>query len=52
MGRISDAAGIQRAFVVPLLCYLYVLYFGMSGYKPTLATSLHGIPAESEGLSA
>jgi MFS transporter, FHS family, L-fucose permease len=52
MGRISDAAGIQRAFVVPLLCYLYILYFGMSGYKPALGTSLHGIPAESEGLSA
>ncbi|MGB7464533.1 MAG: L-fucose:H+ symporter permease [Candidatus Acidiferrum sp.] len=52
MGRISDAAGIQRAFVVPLLCYLYILYFGMSGYKPAPATSLIGIPAESEGLSA
>ena len=52
MGRISDAAGIQRAFVVPLLCYLYILYFGMSGYKPALATSLRGIPAEREGLSA
>jgi FHS family L-fucose permease-like MFS transporter len=52
MGRVSDAAGIQRAFVVPLLCYLYILYFGMSGYKPALATSLRGIPAEREGLSA
>jgi len=52
MGRISDAAGIQRAFVVPLICYLYILYFGMSGYKPALATFLHGVPAESETLSA
>jgi len=52
MGRISDAAGIQRAFVVPLFCYLYILYFGMSGYKPALATSLRGIPAETEGQSA
>ncbi len=52
MGRISDAAGIQRAFIVPLFCYLYILYFGMSGYKPALARSLGGIPAESEGLSA
>jgi MFS transporter, FHS family, L-fucose permease len=33
MGHISDRSNIQRAFVVPLLCYLYVLYFGMSGYK-------------------
>jgi len=34
MGRISDAASIQRAFVVPLLCYVFILYFGLSGYKP------------------
>lgn len=33
MGRISDAAGIQKAFLVPLLCYLYILYFAVSGYK-------------------
>ena len=34
MGRISDAISIQRAFVVPLLCYLYILYFAVAGYKP------------------
>jgi len=34
MGRISDASNIQRALVVPLLCYLFILYFGVSGYKP------------------
>ncbi len=50
MGRISDAAGIQRAFLVPLLCYLYILYFGMSGYKPEFVHSLGGV-AESEGLA-
>lgn len=36
MGYISDASSIQRAFVVPLLCYAYVLYYGISGYKPTV----------------
>jgi FHS family L-fucose permease-like MFS transporter len=34
MGRISDAASIQRAFLVPLICYVFILYFGLSGYKP------------------
>jgi FHS family L-fucose permease-like MFS transporter len=34
MGRISDASSIQTAFIVPLLCYLYILYFGMRGYRP------------------
>jgi MFS transporter, FHS family, L-fucose permease len=52
MGRISDAAGIQRAFIVPLLCYLYILYFGMSGYKPALVRSLRRVRSESEELSA
>ena len=34
MGLISDASNIQRAFIVPLLCHAYVLYFAVSGYKP------------------
>jgi len=34
MGRISDATSIQQAFAVPLLCYLYILYFAVAGYKP------------------
>src|SRR6266403_1045391 len=33
MGRISDAVSIQRAFLVPLICYVFILYFGLSGYK-------------------
>ena len=33
MGAVSDAAGIQAAFVIPVLCYLVVLYFGMRGYR-------------------
>jgi FHS family L-fucose permease-like MFS transporter len=34
MGRISDASNIQRAFIVPLICYLFVIYFAMRGYQP------------------
>ena len=34
MGRISDASNIQTAFIVPLLCHCYVLYFALFGYKP------------------
>ena len=39
MGRISDAWNIQRAFVVPLVCHSYVLYFAMRGYRPTTIAS-------------
>jgi FHS family L-fucose permease-like MFS transporter len=34
MGFISDISNIQRAFIVPLVCYAYVLYFATQGYKP------------------
>lgn len=45
MGKISDLSNIQRAFLVPLLCYAYVLYYGVSGYKPSPAPSLAAAPA-------
>ena len=34
MGRISDATNIHIAFIVPLVCYVYILYFALDGYKP------------------
>lgn len=34
MGRISDASSIQAAYLVPLCCFIVVLYFGLRGYKP------------------
>jgi MFS transporter, FHS family, L-fucose permease len=34
MGRISDASSIRTAFVVPLVCYIYIFYFAVDGYKP------------------
>jgi len=36
-GALADKVGIQYAFIVPIFCYLYVAYFGLSGYKPTSA---------------
>jgi MFS transporter, FHS family, L-fucose permease len=49
MGRISDLSNIQRAFFVPMLCYAYVLYFAIWGYKPEPAP--HGEPVSvAEGL--
>jgi MFS transporter, FHS family, L-fucose permease len=34
MGYISDRSSIQTAFFVPLVCYAYVLYFALRGFKP------------------
>jgi FHS family L-fucose permease-like MFS transporter len=49
MGYISDLANIQRAFVVPLLCYLYVLYFGMAGHIPETVVDAPAAAAAIEG---
>jgi FHS family L-fucose permease-like MFS transporter len=39
MGRISDATNIRTAFIVPLVCYVYIFYFAVDGYKPGAAQS-------------
>jgi MFS transporter, FHS family, L-fucose permease len=33
-GAIADRIGIHHAFFLPVLCYLYILYFALSGSKP------------------
>ncbi|WP_375752866.1 L-fucose:H+ symporter permease [Vibrio sp. HN007] len=35
MGQISDAAGIKAAFVIPLVGFIYLIYFGAKGYRVT-----------------
>jgi len=35
MGKVSDATNIQLAFVVPLICHAYILFFALRGYKPS-----------------
>jgi len=34
MGYVSDATNIRWAFLIPLLCHAYVLYFAVQGYRP------------------
>lgn len=48
MGKISDLSNIQRAFLVPLICYLYVIYFAVSGHKPTPALGISESAALAE----
>ena len=33
-GVIADHVGVHHAFVLPVICYLYVLFYGLSGSKP------------------
>jgi len=48
MGKISDLTNIQRAFVVPLICYLYVIYFAVTGYRPEPALAVPETAAVAE----
>jgi MFS transporter, FHS family, L-fucose permease len=33
-GVIADHVGIHHAFFLPVLCYLYIMFYGLSGSKP------------------
>jgi FHS family L-fucose permease-like MFS transporter len=49
MGYISDLTNIQKAFIVPLVCYLYVLYFAVAGHKPETVAE---VPAAAAAIEA
>jgi len=34
-GAFADAIGIHRAFFLPILCYAFILYYGLKGYEPS-----------------
>jgi FHS family L-fucose permease-like MFS transporter len=31
---LADSLGLLLSFVVPLLCYLFIFYYGIAGHKP------------------
>jgi FHS family L-fucose permease-like MFS transporter len=33
-GAIADRVGLHHAFVIPVICYLYILFYAVSGSKP------------------
>jgi FHS family L-fucose permease-like MFS transporter len=33
MGKVLDTIGYHNGFLFPALCYIYILYYGISGYK-------------------
>lgn len=32
-GRLADSIGLSFSFVAPLVCYLYIAYYGIKGYR-------------------
>ena len=39
-GVLADSIGLQLSFVLPLVCYLYIAFYGLQGSKPTSSTSV------------
>ena len=39
-GFLADKVGIQYAFVLPIVCYIFIAYYGLSGYKPARAVKV------------
>ena len=33
-GVIADRVGLHHAFVLPVICYLYILFYALQGSKP------------------
>jgi FHS family L-fucose permease-like MFS transporter len=33
-GAIADRFGLHQAFVLPVICYVYILFYALSGSKP------------------
>ena len=37
-GFFADNIGIHHAFFIPVLCYIYIAYYGIKGHKPSYLT--------------
>jgi FHS family L-fucose permease-like MFS transporter len=35
-GTLADRIGIHHAFIIPAICYLYILYYAVGGSRPTV----------------
>ena len=38
-GFFADNIGIHHAFFIPVLCYIYIAYYGIKGHKPSYLTA-------------
>jgi FHS family L-fucose permease-like MFS transporter len=33
MGRIADVSNMALGFIVPLVCFVFIVFYGLRGYK-------------------
>jgi len=41
-GAMADRLGIHHAFLLPILCYLYIVFYALSGSKPQVVAQAKG----------
>jgi FHS family L-fucose permease-like MFS transporter len=41
-GILADSVGIHHAFILPVICYLYIAYYGLKGHIPAHKTVAKG----------
>ncbi len=41
-GFIADSIGIHHAFILPVICYLFIAYYGLKGHIPSFTKKLAG----------
>ncbi|MCC5854066.1 MAG: sugar MFS transporter [Idiomarina sp.] len=39
-GFLADAVGVKMSFIIPALCYVYIAYYGLRGYRPRTFSSV------------
>ncbi|MEO9803252.1 MAG: sugar MFS transporter [Reichenbachiella sp.] len=39
-GALADIVGIQNSFLLPVICYIYLFFFGWKGYKTSVKSDL------------
>ena len=42
-GMLAARVGLQLAFLLPLVCYLYIIYYGLVGWRVRLPQSDEGL---------
>nr|WP_183697229.1 sugar MFS transporter [Rhizobium lusitanum] len=40
-GGLADTIGIHLAFLMPIICYVYIAFYGLKGHKPSYSAARH-----------
>ena len=40
-GAMADSVGIHHAFILPVICYLYIVFYGLRDSKPIDGVGVH-----------